>query len=337
MDEVTLIERAVHFERFRRMRCGTCGYQWDASPQWLESFDGGDEVCPECGANCEAEGRPGFWVAPNDPSFDDSQVRGSYWYHTSNDANWPDRDFDPTAVLTDVSKKRYESHSSDGRGLARWATRQKSKAMHLGTYEAAIENMFRRMQDQGNADDSFYLYRVRLRPTVSIKADAHAEPTNFVGDVQLADIGAPDIDVFRYVNTHEDPSSISLAVSINAILAVQVITIPLAADAVQPWVSESSAKLIEAASRPTPLPRTKIERLIGQMPSPLSVEAHNLEKHVADTLPSRLRRRFRIFFDERSLKEDPRKYPSRLLSIAQLVNDPLVALESLDTMKWREV
>lgn len=32
-----------------------------------------------------------------------------------------------------------------------WAARQRAKALHVGTYEAAVHNMLRRMRDQ--ADD----------------------------------------------------------------------------------------------------------------------------------------------------------------------------------------
>ena len=33
---------------------------------------------------------------------------------------------------------------------------------NIGTYEAAIENMLRRMDDQGDADANFYLHRVQV-------------------------------------------------------------------------------------------------------------------------------------------------------------------------------
>jgi hypothetical protein len=36
----------------------------------------------------------------------------------------------------------------------------------------------------------------------------HKEPTDWVGDVQLAKVWAPGINTFRYINTYEDPSSV---------------------------------------------------------------------------------------------------------------------------------
>jgi hypothetical protein len=332
-----MIERAVDFERLRGMRCGTCSYEWRAIAEWLDRFNQGDEACPECGTNCEAQERPNFWAAQDDPSYDDSKVRETYWYHTSTHANWPDRAFDPTVGLTDITKQRMQRFSADGRGLERWARGQKAKALHLGTYEAATENMLRRMANQNGADEQFYLHRVRLSRNAAIEPGVHPEPTNFVGDVQLAEICAAGIDIFRYVNTHEDPSSISLAVRLDAILAVQVIPIPLAVDAAHSWVSAAAARLLDAASRPAPQPKTRLERMQRHMPSALSIEARKLEKEVADMLPLGLRRRLHAFFDEENLTADPGAFPSKLIALAQLVSDPLAVLELLDTVPWREV
>lgn len=319
------------------MRCGSCRYEWRASAEWLDRFNQGDEACPECGNDCQSEARPDFWAALDDPSFDDSKVRETYWYHTSTHANWPDRAFDPTAGLTDITKQRMQKVGTDGRALERWTRGQVTKALHLGTYEAAIENMLRRMTNQDGADDQFYLYRVRLSPNAAIEPGVHAEPTNFVGDVQLAEMCAPGIDTFRYVNTHEDPSSISLAVTLDAILAVQGIPIPLAVDVAHPWVSAAAARLLEAASLPAPQPRTTLERMRRHMPSALSNEARKVEKEIANTLPLGLRHRLHVRLDAENLTTDPDAFPSKLIGLAQLVRDPLAALELLDTGSWREV
>lgn len=129
-------------------------------------------------------------------------VRDVYWYHTSTHATGPDRTFDPTARLTDETKQRFKRIGSDGRALERWAEGQKTKALHLGTYEAAIENMLRRMRNQDSAEDQFYLYTVRLSPYAVIEPGVHKEHTNWVGDVQLAGICALGVDTFRYVRKH---------------------------------------------------------------------------------------------------------------------------------------
>ena len=332
-----VIERVVDSKRLRGMRCGSCRYEWHANAEWLDRFDQGDEACPECGADCQVEERPNFWAVQDDPSYDDSKVRDTYWYHTSTQANWPDRAFDPTARLTDITKQRMQNIGTDGRALERWAKGQMAKALHLGTYEAAIENMLRRMTDQDGADDQFYLYRVRLSRNAVIEPGVHTEPTNFVGDVQLAEVWAPRVDTFRYVNTHEDPSSVSLSVTLHAIQAVQGIPVPLAVDAAHPWVSDAAARLLDAASLPAPQPKTTLERMRRHMPSALSNEARKLEKEVADTLPLRLRGRFRAGFDAASLTTNPSAFPSKLTGLAQLVRTPLAALDLLDAEPWREV
>ena len=318
------------------MRCGTCSSEWNANAEWVNRFHQGDEACPKCGTSCEAEERPDFWVSKDEPSHDDSKVRETFWYHTSTHANWPDRAFDPTSTITDITKRRLQ-RGSDGRGLERWAARQRSKALHLGTYEAAIENMLRRMANQAGAGEQFYIYRVCLRHNASIEPGVHLERANMVGDVPLAELGAGGVDVLRYVNTHEDPSSISLAVRLEAISSVQVVPIPLGVDGADPWVRAAAARLMDAALMPTPKPRTKLERMQRHMPSILSIEASKLVDEVADRLPFGLRHRFRRLADEKKLPEEPAAIPAKLFGLAALVNDPLAVLELLDTVPWLEV
>lgn len=332
-----VIERVVDFYRLRGMRCGSCRYEWHANAEWLDRFDLGEEACPKCGTDCQVEQRPNFWAVQDDPSYDDSKVRDMSWYHTSTQASWPDRSFDPTAHLTDLTRRRMQSIGTDGRALERWAKSQMTKALHLGTYEAAIENMFRRMADQGCADDQFHLYRVRLSRNAVIEPGVDTEPTNFVGDVLMAEVCAPGVDIFRYVNTHEDPSSVSLAVTLNAIQAVQGIRIPLAVDAAHPWVSDATARLLDAASLPARQPQTLLERMRGHVPSALIGEARQLEMELAETLPLGLRGTFHTGFDVASLTTDPGAFPSKLLGLAQLVRDPRVTLDMLDDEPWREV
>ncbi|MEU2142075.1 hypothetical protein [Nocardia rhamnosiphila] len=101
-------------------------------------------------------------------------MRGLYWYHSSTHAVWPDRDFDPAAQLTDETKRRMESQTGPG-AVERWAARQKSKALHVGTYEAAIESMLRRMDNQSDAASQFYLHRVQLRSDCAIEPGIHIE------------------------------------------------------------------------------------------------------------------------------------------------------------------
>jgi len=123
---------------------------------------------------------------------------------------------------------------TDGRTLERWTEHQRTKALHVGTYEAAIKNMLRRMRNQNGSGEQFYLYSARLNRDAMVEPGLHPEPTDFVGDVHLGEVCTPGFDTFRYVNTHEDPSSVSLAITMDAIEAVQGVPVPLPVDASDP-------------------------------------------------------------------------------------------------------
>lgn len=197
--------------------------------------------------------------------------------------------------------------------------------------------MLRRMTDQDGTDVRFYLYRVRLRHNAAVEPGVHPERANIAGDVQLDELCAAGIDILRYVNTYEDPSSISLAVRFEAILAVQMIPIPLAVNAADTWVSAAAARLLCAASLSSPQTKTKLERMQRHGPSALSIEAGKLEEEVAEMLPLGLRDRIHRLFDEKNLTADPAAFPAKLLGLAQLVRDPTAVLELFDTVPSREV
>lgn len=325
-----MIERAINFERPRRMRCGSCRHEWLVTAEWLDRFNQALEACPACGTDCQGEDRPDFCADPEDPAQEDSAVRDFYWYHSSTHEDWPDRKLDPVARLTDVTKRRMEAMGS---GVGAWASRQKTKALHVGTYEAAIENMLRRMDDQGSSDDQFYLYRVQLDPNCAIESGVHQEPTNFVGDVYLAEVCAPGTNVFRYVNVHEDPSSVSLAIEPDAMRAVQGIPMPLAVDVTDPWVLDAIARLSEATSKSAPQP--KLQRFRLREVTALASEARRLESEIAAGLPLALRERFTVGFGEAGFDTAPTAFPTKLVGLARLVTEPRAVLDALNAEPWR--
>jgi hypothetical protein len=332
-----MIERGVDFDRLRSMRCGSCGLEWAVNAEWLGGFDQGFEACPKCGVDCQVERRPDFYAAPDDPAHEDTNVRNMFWYHSSTQAGWPDPDFDPAALFTEITKHRMRELGIDRQGLSRWAQSQRSKALHLGTYEAAVENMFRRMRDQSTSGETYFLYRVCLKPEALIEPGVHSEPTNFVGDVQLAEICGPDVDVYRYVNTHEDPSSVSLAVRIRALGRVQGIRVPLPTSSADVSVKTASARLFEAAGLPPMQPRTKLERMRGWMPSALQVEVRKLQAELAATLPLLVRDRFIGILDDVATATEPAELASTLIGLARLVSDPQSVLTAIDAEPWSEL
>ena len=141
--------------------------------------------------------------------------------------------------------------------------------------------MFRRMRNQGDDGAQFYLYRVQLTRDCVIEPGIHPEPTNWLGDANLADVCRPDVQVLRYVNVHEDPSSVSLAIELNAIHAVQGMAIPLQVDPSDTRILEAIARLRNAASEPPPPPEGNCKGCDGNRP-------HRSRWRPADSKPTSL-------------------------------------------------
>ena len=316
------------------MRCGSCRHEWLVTAEWLELFSQALAACPNCGTDCQSENRPNFCVAPDDPMHDDDAVRNAYWYHSSTHDNWPDSNFDPTEGLTEDTKRRMGAATGSG-AVQRWAALQKAKALHVGTYEAAIESMFRRMRDQADAHSAFYLYRVKLTPSCVIEPAVHVEPTNWLGDAYLAEVCPPGTTVLRYVNVHEDKSSVSLAIDPKAVRAVQGISIPLAIDTPTPWIVDATQRLVAAASKTSSEPVAVRSRRKPWTASALQAEAIALESEIAQGLPAGLRDRFRIGFAEDAFERAPDAYPINLIGMARLVTNPQATLDALDAQPWR--
>jgi hypothetical protein len=312
------------------MRCGSCRHEWLVTAEWLERFDQALVGCPNCGTDCQGEDHPYFCVGPDEPLHDDAAVRDVYWYHTSKEPNWPDPDFDPTADFTDEMKRRMEAMCGTG-AVERFSLRHKAKALHIGTYEAAVESMFRRMRDQGDAHSQFFLYRIELQPACVIEPGVHKEPTDWVGDAYLSE----GTTVLRYVNVHEDKSSVSLAIAPQAMRAVQRITIPLAIDRSHPWIVEATQRLLEAASKRSAKGRLKLSLPMAQAPSALRAEAVALESDIVESLPFGMREIFNLEFEEAGHEACPDWFPSKLLALAGLVTDPPASLRELDAQAWQ--
>ncbi len=105
--------------------------------------------------------------------------------------------------------------------------RHEHQALHLGTYEAAIESMLRKMRDEDAGGVQFWLYRVALRDRTMIKPGYCNE--TFEDISQITQEGLGDWGAIRYLNTWESPGSISLAVRPQALAAVQGIPLPVQA------------------------------------------------------------------------------------------------------------
>ncbi|MCH6470241.1 Wadjet anti-phage system protein JetD domain-containing protein [Sinomonas terrae] len=93
---------------------------------------------------------------------------------------------------------------------------------------------------------------VHLKPTVVVREGWLVDPSDFVGDVVLDEVGPPGVDVARYLNYHEDPGGLSQALGRNAIESVQQVAIPLPEASDGHWVKMAAPVLEGASDAPVP-------------------------------------------------------------------------------------
>lgn len=312
------------------MLCAGCGHEFVVDLDWIDRWEQSGEKCPGCGLTCEHEDAPRVTVDPDDPALVDDRVAQCSWYHTSTQPDWPTRDFDPAAVLTAETRLRM---GGDER-VAAWAARQRAKALHVGTYEAAVYNLLRRMRDQGDRGTPFYLYRVHLRPDVVVREGWVIDPSNWLGDVVLDEVCPPGIDVARYLNYHEDPGGLSLALGRDAIAGVQQVPLPLPGDGMDDWARGAVAALENASDAAVPA-----KDILGRYrpgPSRRAAVGHDLGVALAARLPVNLRRQFEsaVSFGE---GDDAAQWARQAIGLLGLVEDPQRVLTALDAAENRQV
>ncbi len=324
------MERLIDFSCERHMLCGGCGHRFVVDLEWVDRWEQGREECPGCGLTCEHEDAPLVTVDPDDPALDDTLVAQFAWYHTSTQPDWPTTESNPAAGLTPVTRRMM---GGDER-VAAWAARQRAKALHVGTYEAAVHNMLRRICDQADHCSQFYMYRVHLKPFVGVRDGWLIDPSNFVGDVDHEEVCPPGVDVARYLNYHEDPGGLSLALGREAIASVQRVAIPIPDAWDDDWVREVGAALESASDvlgpatgrltrfRPPSSQRTALGRDLGR------ALAGKLPINLKDGFVSAAR------FDEGS---DPEQWARRASGMLGLIENPGTVLAALDEAGHREV
>lgn len=326
------MERQIDFFRERHTLCRVCGHGWVVDLGWLDRWEQAEETCPGCEVTCEHEDSPRVTADPDDPALEDDQVAQFSWYHTSTHSDWPTRVFDPAAELTARTRTMM---GGDAR-VAAWAKRQRSKALHVGTYEAAVQNMLRRIRNQADQGSQFYLYRVRLKRAVVVREGWLIDPSNFVGDVVLELVCPPGVDVARYLNYHEDSGGLSLAVGREAIQSVQQIAVPLSGTCDDDWVRDAVAVLDDASESEPAAPATgSLARFVPSVPQRV-LAARDLATAVADRLPSHLRLQFMsaaAFADG----TNPLQWASGTTSLLALIEDPYRVLVELDGQVKRKV
>jgi hypothetical protein len=218
-----LLERTVSFAYDYTVTCLSCtGTSPLASSDYYEEINEAHIDCAHCGADVHFGPAVFALRDAEDPALDDQWLGGAAWYHTSTDGDWPDGTRTmPTETDNPIARLLSPA------GLQRAHERYETQALHLGTYEAAIESMLRRMRNQADGGSQFYLYRVRLRDGLTVEAGWRDENHAEAAHITQPELG--DVDAIRYLNVHESPGSISLAVGRGAIDATQRVALPLAA------------------------------------------------------------------------------------------------------------
>lgn len=196
-----LIERQITFGYDFRMRCDSCGR--------TSTLSGADHVRLENEAHarmkcdhCPGSFHFGALVAgirdPDDPALDDHMLNKLSWYHTSTYEDWPSPDYERD-VRNDFSASPARVLLGDPE---RYLRGQLDKALHLGTYEAAIENMYRRMRDQANENSTFYLHRVRINVSPDrVNSGFHDENHEPAADISITELRDRGLDAVRYLNS----------------------------------------------------------------------------------------------------------------------------------------
>lgn len=209
----------------------------------------------------------------NDIALQDDCVGRLYWYHSSPYENWPDAE----AYAAEFEAQIAKVPSLGGCNPQQLLEQHTSLAVHVGTYEAAIENMLRRLHDQDRQDGSpvqYWLHRVQIHlEPGDLAPNVCEELADFMGNVPLSMLhkrgGARAV---RYVNTNEADGSISVAIDPAVIATVTTIEIPVESVAVETAAAAAAAaKAVTALAEIAHLraDTTEIDNMSLRFPSAL--------------------------------------------------------------------
>lgn len=221
-----LIERNITFAYDFRMRCEGCGQASPLSGAEYRRLDAENDAmmdCEHCDGSIHFGPRAAAIRDVEDPALDDTRVNELSWYHSSTYGDWPSSYYERNLRAEFTSARMVRLMGDPQRYIAG----QLDKALHVGTYEAAIENMYRRMRNQADQDSQFFLHRVRVNiPAGRVNAghrDENNEPAAEISLTELHDLG---LDAIRYLNAWEAPGCVSLAVHPKVLREVQTIKVP---------------------------------------------------------------------------------------------------------------
>jgi hypothetical protein len=236
-----LIERLEGFGYDYRMRCSYDGFSHVPAGLYYEQSIVADGVapCEHCERSISLINENIVVRHPDDPALSRAKISDLAWYHTSTYVDWPWSGY--PAMIADLFKP--SAAAMPASVFAGMLRREQTKALHLGTYESAIENMYRRMHTQDDAQRQFYLHRVSLKLSTSdIDDQLRHESHDEAAQLALEDLGG--FLAVRYLNVEESPGSISIAIDPTAIDTIQTMPLPPTSIAEDP-----PAHALEAAAR----------------------------------------------------------------------------------------
>lgn len=207
------------------MKCGCGGVSYLAPDDYAAEANGAHMPCEHCDNSIHFGPAVAALREREDPALCD--VSAFAWYHTTTSPDWPSLDY-----AKHFAKELTWVDRSFGPSRESYIAEQTSKALHLGTYETAIENMLRRMKDQGDGGSQFYLYRVALCDGPLRTNEGYRDENHEVAaGLSISDLDNDRLDVVRYLNVHEAMGVLSIAVRRDVITSVQAIPLPLEAPA----------------------------------------------------------------------------------------------------------
>ena len=216
-----LEERWVTFDYPYNMRCPVCPGITTLTPaEYYSEHDEARVPCARCGSEIHFGPAVMALRDPSDPVLNDQVAAQVAWYHTSTDPGWPSR-----ARPMPPSAAEFLARTMRPGDVGRIRDADENRALHLGTYESAIESMLRHMRDEGEGAAQFYLYSVALRrQQLVIEPGCRDENSEEASQITQSDLG--EADVIRYLNVRESPGSISLAVRPQIIGSVRRVSLP---------------------------------------------------------------------------------------------------------------
>lgn len=359
-----LAERRDGFDYGYWMNC-SCGKTSFLSPTlYIAEAKGSHMACEHCDANIHFGPAVAALRDRADSALRNEVVASLAWYHTSTSADWPSPEF-----ATRFAQELSWTERDFGISRERFIAEHTSKALHVGTYEAAIENMLRRMDDQGDSTSHFYLYRISLcLDPGRINSGYRDENHEIAADISVSDLDNLGLDAVRYLNVHEAMGVLSLAVRPGAIAAVQSTRIPLDSNAVtvDPRAIQTQVDTVHSATIELAVAKTAAETLnhreprmmqLGARPDPSGLAKrvgelelrlydswHQLEQRLEEiclpNVSAVVRRDFNdaiAHWRHDNSSQDIHDFVERYRSMAGLFENSADVIETLGQQPWRPV